>query len=206
MKKILITIIAAALAMSLPVTTSAKPTEKEVDVTLTSSALSIQTGQSIILSAVTKKHGSTYEVFWFGAHDRGTQLSETNDSYISTAVFNADKPGIYTIRYSIIMEAGKSDRKFTGTAICTVNVSEPITVTGAEVRNLTFRPLTRPDGSIYAYSAMGDIYTVWSNNTSSLYGRTFFIFSSNETVKDVDVTLYIEDKHYRFTVTVSRQQ
>lgn len=205
MKKIFIFILTSFIAMSISISVSAKPIEQNIDVTLSATAEEIKVGETVALTAVSLKHGSSFEVLWLGAEDKGTILDTASGNYISTAVFTADKPGVYTLEYKIIMRAGKSNTYFTGSAVHIINIINPVTVAGAEIKNLAIRPVTRSDGSIAAYSAIGDVYILWSDNTGTLYNRMFFFFGPNETVKNVNVTFNIDGITYTYTVPVERK-
>lgn len=124
--------------------------------------------------------------------------------YISKAVFTAEKPGIYNISYNIDMLAGESSIVFSGKAERTIEVINPITVVGADIRNLVIEPIYKGDGSISAYSASGTVYALWSDNTTTPYGSMFFFFGPDETRKNLNITLLINGKQYIYTVTVNR--
>lgn len=205
MKNVFMILSSLALLLSLQVYVFAEPASKEVPAQLTASANDVTIGETVHLTATSVKHGSSYEVIWSGAEDKGTLLDTSLCTYVSAAVFTAEKPGIYTVEYKIVMSAGKSNRRFIGTAVQTINVTAPITVTGAEIRIASLRKITRPDGSVSLYSAAGDIFTVWNDNSKTYYGRIFFFYGPNEVSKNIDVTLNIEGKVYKYTVAVARE-
>ncbi len=178
---------------------------KTVDIAVTSAVEEITTGETILLTAITPRHGSSAADTWIGATAKDIYYDEQTQSYISTAEFTAETPGEYTIIYNIVMNAGKSGNMFTGTATKTIKVTNSaVTLTGAAISNVSIIPVIRPDGSISGYSASGSLYALWSDDTSTLYGSIFFFFGPDEFEKNVTVTLYVDGKTYKYNVLVSR--
>lgn len=220
MKRVISTILAALLVLGLRGGVLASPSAKTIDVELSASsaaglsvltatelstpAVTIKAGESVILTAVSLKHGSAYEDMWSGASALGTVLDEESESYISSAVFTAGEPGIYTVTYDIQMKAGKSDVLFAGNASKTIEVTGSAVVTGAEIRGLVVTPIKNSQGDIVSYLACGYTYILYSDGTSKEYGFISFYFGVNETEKDISVTVYEDGKYYTYTVRVSR--
>lgn len=65
---------------------------------------------------------------------------------------------------------------------------ETDTFAGADIRDLVVTPVLRSDGSISAYRASGNIYSLWNNGTAVLYGFVSFTFGADETSKNMPVT------------------
>jgi len=187
-----------------PLSASAEGGECTVNVLISADATNVKVGESVILTASSIKKGSSYEVNWDGAVDQGTVLDTTNGTYISTAEFSADTPGVYQVEYSIILQAGKSDKCFGGKAVKIITVSgEEKSIVGADIKDLLISPVVRKDGS-EIYSAFGTSHVLWSDNTSKPYGAVYFYFQENEYSKNIDVTFNIDGKAYCYTVTVTR--
>lgn len=205
MKKltIILTII-SVLLLSLTTGVYAASNPKDIEVTLSNAPSIMKVGETVELTAVADKHGSSYIDMWDNANEVSSLFDPETETYISKAVFKALKPGIYTIRYTIQMTAGNSNTVFAGTAERTIEVISPATVIGARIQNLTVSPSYRADGSLSGYSAYGKIYTLWSDNSASLYGSIFFFFGPDEKSKDVSVTLNINNHVYSYLVTVIR--
>ena len=205
MKRIFTVVLITILLAGIPVYTYAGALEKAVNVEISASAECVRLGETVVLTAVAEKHGSSYADMWEGAVKKDTVFGADTEAYVSTAEFTADRPGIYTIIYSISMNAGQSETAFSGTATCMVEVVNPVTVTGADIRNLSISRITRSDGSTYGYSAMGDVYVLWSDGTAAPYSTIGFFFGAEETSKIIPVTLNIAGKTYRYTVAVTRE-
>jgi hypothetical protein len=177
---------------------------KDIDVILSDTASVMQIGETVELTATTDKHGSTYTDKWDNAEKIATVFVSQTGTYISKASFTAERPGRYYISYTINMTSGSSNTVFTKKVERTIVVADSAKVVGALIKDLTVKPVYRSDGSISAYRAFGATYALWSDNTSALNGSVCFSFSPEETSTDVDVTLYINDRPYSYTVTVTR--
>jgi PBP1b-binding outer membrane lipoprotein LpoB len=100
---------------------------KTVDTTLTADRMTVAVGETVTLTAATLKHGSGYTVEWkvnqeeYAVNSQSTSLNKEG-SYVSTAKFEADKAGTYTISYGIVMNAGKSGVTFVGEDSITIKV------------------------------------------------------------------------------------
>jgi hypothetical protein len=204
MKKIISFILVSILLISLILPASAAPLEETANVVITATSLKVNVGESVDLCAVVEKKGSDYYDSWSGAGKIDTFFDTETESYKSTATFKTDKAGIYIVKYTIIMEAGKSGTIFVSEGTCTIEVIGNKSVIGAEIRNLTVKPVYRSDGSISMYSASGNIYALWSNNTSTLYSSVFFNFGINETSKSIGVTIVASEIKNTYTLIVYR--
>lgn len=204
MKKLYTYLFGIIFVLNLPTLSLAQPADKEIPVMISAASSTVKCGEGVTLTAVTEKRGSSFEDAWSEAEKVGTQYDDNTGEYVSNAVFVANNAGVYNVKYLIKMRAGKSDTYFTATAIYTINVINPVTVIGAEIRNLSIKPVIRPDGSISVYSASGDIYALWSDGTSTSYGKTYFFLGSTETSKKVNISLNISNKIYNYQVIVTR--
>ncbi|KUO49628.1 MAG: hypothetical protein APF76_00150 [Desulfitibacter sp. BRH_c19] len=202
MRKI-VTILIITLVLSFPTTAFAETPSKEAEVSVSNIPDIINVGESIELSAVTVKQGSSYEEKWNGATAEGTVFDENTNEYISKAVFYAEKPGTYVINYQIKMRAGNSNSYFTGTVEKTIKVINSVSVKGAAIRNLVFNE-TDSDGSISGYSVQGRTYILWSDGSATPYGSIFFFMRADEISKDIRVSFTVESKEYSYLVTVDR--
>ena len=199
---IIITIFSVLFSSTLGVSAASDP--KDIEVILSDTATVAKIGETINLTATAPKHGSYYTDNWDNAVKCVTEFDSITETYISRAFFTAEKPGIYHISYTITMTAGDSDTTFSKTVERTIEVIDPHTVIGADLRDLEITPIYKADGSISVYSAYGTIYALWSDNTSTLNGSLYFFFSPNETTKNIDVTLNINGKLYTYMVNATR--
>lgn len=178
--------------------------QKQVEAKLSEVPETINQGETLVLSAATLKQGSDYIDEWGEAVKDSTTFDAVTGTYISKAVFKADKPGTYTISYYINMSAGGSTTAFYGKVEKTITVVNPVTVVGAEIRDLVINPVYGADGSVLLYMASGNVYAIWSNQTATPCSSTFFSFGPGETVKNVNVAFKIDGIQYNYTVAVSR--
>lgn len=204
MKRILSVILAAVVLFYLSAGVSAEERAKETDVNLSTAVETVNVGETVTLTAETLKHGSSYTDEWSGAQKTDTVLDEESGCYVSTAIFTAEEPGIYTVSYTIQMQAGKSMVLFSATASKTIEVTGEKTVKGVEIKNLTVNPVRNTAGDVVSYLAVGNIYILWSDGTSTLYGTTSFFFGPDQYSKEVTVKVYVDGDCYSFTVDVSR--
>jgi len=181
----------------------AVPNSKSVDVSLAASSVIVKAGEAVQLTAVTVKQGSAFTDNWTGAAKSSTVISE-NGTCVSSAEFMASAPGTHVVTYDIVMDAGSSGVNFEGTGSITITVVEPITVQTVEVRNITSVPKTDLLGNISGYSAIGDIYLIWSDGTATNYGKLFFNFSATQVTRSLCVTVYADGQAYSYTVWVTR--
>lgn len=192
------------LVLIIPALSSAQSVNKEIPAEISASSSTVKCGDVVTLTAVTGKRGSSFEDSWTEAAKILTEYDDDTGKYISKASFAAKNAGVYNIKYLIRMKAGKSDTYFTAEVSYTINVINPITVVGAEIRDISVKPVTRPDGSISVYSASGDVYVLWSDGTSTSYGKIYFFFGQAEISKKVNVSFNINNKVYSYQVTVTR--
>ncbi|NJD02489.1 MAG: hypothetical protein FIA99_07820 [Ruminiclostridium sp.] len=205
MKKILSVMLIYILLMSLMIPVYADSWAKEVEVDVSASATMVDVGESVELRAIIPVHGSSFEDGWLGAEESGTTLDKDSVNYISTAVFNAVKPGKYTIEYNITMYAGKSNVVFVGKGSVTIEVIGKITVVGAAIKDLVvYSPVYKIDGSISYYPAKGTTCILWSDGSITSYGTIFFNFGAGETQKQLTFTVYVASIPYTYTVIVNR--
>lgn len=204
MKKLALLFIVLTMLVGTTTFVSAASTSQTVTVVLSDTPSTVIPGETVVLEAVCKRNGSSYNVVWSNAIEGQTVFSEETGCYTSEAVFQADKPGIYTISYEITMHAGNSDTTFIGRVERTIEVISTVTLAGADIRNLTVIPVYRSDGSIAYYEASGKIYSLWSDGTAVLYGSIYFCFGANETSKDLNVIIYNKGIQYVYIVTVNR--
>ncbi|MGE5473941.1 MAG: hypothetical protein ACM3UU_06940 [Ignavibacteriales bacterium] len=204
MKKLYFYVFVIIFVFILPALSLAQPQDKEIPVMISATSSTVKCGEVVMLTAAAEKHGSSFEDSWSEAEKLGTEYDESTGKYISNATFVANNAGIYNIKYFIRMKAGKSETYFNAAASYTINVINPITVVGAEIRNISIKPVIRPDGSISVYSASGDAYVLWSDGTSTSYGKIYFFFGAAETSKKVSVSLNINSKVYSYQVVVTR--
>ena len=204
MKKLYSYLFVIIFVLYLPSLSLAQSSDKEIPVMISAASSTVKCGEAVALTAVTEKHGSSFGDVWSEAVKLGTEYDDNTGKYVSNATFVANNAGVYNVKYLIKMKAGKSDTCFTTAATYTINVINPITVIGAEIRNLSIKPVIRPDVSISMYSANGDIYALWSDGTSTSYGKTYFFFGLTETSKKVNISLNINNKIYNYQVIVTR--
>lgn len=177
---------------------------KMVEAAVSASAVKVNTGESVTLSAIVPKQGSSYTDSWLLAEKEQTIINVESDSYVSTAVFTAQEPGIYTIEYNIAMDAGKSGVIFSGKGSVTIEVTGVKTVVGAAIRDLVIKPVYDSDGRLTSYLAVGNKCIVWSNGDIEIIGTIGFFFGLNETSKTIEVTFKVSDVNYKYDVAVSR--
>lgn len=206
MKKLAILVIIMILLVGSATIVSAADEPKTVTVTLSETPSVVKVGETVVLNAVTGKHGSSYSDFWSNANGVQTIFDEETGTYMAEALFQADKPGIYTIGYEIAMDAGKGDTTFIGKVERTIEViGTTVTLTGADIRDLVVTPLLRSDGSISAYKASGNIYSLWSDGSAVLCNSIVcFFFGVNETSKNVTVTIYDKGINHTYVITVNK--
>jgi hypothetical protein len=204
MKKIAFITTILLIFLSFTIGVSADSDVKDIQVILSETAAVVNIGDIIPLTATTSKHGSTYSDNWGNAVKSVTEYDPITASYISKGVFTAENPGIHTISYTIIMVAGDSDTVFSKTVVRTIEVIDPRTVIGADIRDLQITPIYAADGSISVYKAYGTIYALWSDDTVTQKGSIYFFFNPSETTKNIDVTFTMDGKLYAYTVTVNR--
>lgn len=206
MKKItiFITILSILLINFTCISASAASEQKNIEAILSNTPDIVKVGETVILTATTEKHGSSYNDSWSNAVKSFTILDTETDTYISKAVFIAEKPGIYNISYSINMFPGKSNVDFISKVEKTIEVIDPVTIAGADIRNLVIEPVYKADGSISAYTAFGTVYVLWSNQTTTPYSSIFFGFDPNETMKNINVTIPYNGVEYNYVITVKR--
>lgn len=181
--------------------------DNNVEVKLTAQKLSVDIGESVELTAVTPKCGSAFTEEWSGAKRSYNEKDDFKEEYLSKAVFMEEKAGIYTVKYNIFMEAGKSNKVFMGEASIDIEVkeAESISVKGAKIDNLIIKEITNQySGNVY-YAAQGNTYIVWSDNSLTPYSTIFFVFQQNEFSKDVNVSFTVNSEKYDFLVNVTRQ-
>lgn len=208
MRKWLTILLTMVFALSFSLYGSACTNEKEAKVFITATTENVRVGDTVILTAAAEKYGSSYADSWGEAEDKGTTYDHSTHLYTSTAVFTAKNPGTYTITYRITMQSGHNGMIHFGKATRIITVEDPlksvITITGVEIRDLLLTRLTNSDGTVSGYFATGNVYTLWSNNTSTLYGTIGFLFGSDESTKDVNVTIDAGGQAYSFIKTVTR--
>ncbi len=146
--------------------------EKDVDVDISADITKVNVGDTVQLRANTIKHGSDYTDNWVDATKVSTAFDSVYGEYISTAIYTAESPGTYTITYSINMSSGANTSKFSGSNSITIEVVDPVTVIGAELRNIKSATLINSDGSIRGYVGSGEVYALYSNGTSKNTGIT----------------------------------
>lgn len=177
---------------------------KNVEVILSDAPEVVKVGDKVELTATTKKQGSAYNDNWSNAVASTTVYDAATGTYISKAEFSAEKPGTYTISYCIDMTAGISGTGFRGMVVKTITVINPVTLIGADIRDMVITPVYKADGSLLVYSVSGKVYALWSDQTATPYSSLFFNFGPNETEKNVDVTITDNGIQYNFVVTVYR--
>lgn len=197
-----LTVISILLFNSTSISAASGP--KDVEVILSNVPEVVNVGKTVTLTVTTEKHGSAYKDNWSAAVKSVTTLDTITGKYISKGEFFAEKPGVYNISYNIDMLAGKSNVVFRGKVEKTIKVINPVTIAGAEIRDLEIKPVYKADGSISAYSAYGVVYSLWSDQTATPYSSVFFLFSPSETVKDVNVNIIHDGVQYKYVITVKR--
>lgn len=204
MRKLAFIIAILSIFFSFTIGVSADTVPKDIEVILSETTAVANIGDTIILTATTTKHGSSYSDNWDNAAKSITEFDPITETYISKAFFTAEKPGIYNISYTINMTAGDSNTVFSKTVEKTIEVIDSVTLIGADIRDLEVTPIYNADGSISVYSAFGTIYALWSDNTATPNGSLFFFFNPDETTKNIDVTLNINGIPTIYTVTANR--
>jgi hypothetical protein len=204
MKKIAFIITILSIFFSFTIGVSADSVVKDIEVALSETAAIVNIGETISIIATSTKHGSSYSDNWDNAINSITEYDPITATYVSKALFTAEKPGVYNISYTIKMTAGDSDTVFSKTVERTIEVIDPRTVIGADIRDLEITPIYNTDGSISVYSAFGTIYALWSDNTTTQNSSFYFFFNPDETTKNIDVTFNIDGKLYTYTLTVNR--
>lgn len=204
MKKFALLFIVITMLAGLTTFVSAASEPKTVDVTLNDTPATVVPGEAVVLKAICKRSGSSFDVAWTNAIEGQTVFDEETECYVSEAVFHQDKPGVYTISCDIIMCAGKSSTTFVSRVERTIEVTGSVTLKGAEIRDLTAKPVYCSDGSVACYDASGRIYSLWSDGTANLYGSIYFYFGADETSKTVNVTIYDKGIKYVYPLAVNR--
>jgi hypothetical protein len=204
MKRIAIIITICSILFSSTLVVYAASDIKDIEVIFSDTVAVAKVGETLDLTATTPKHGSDYTDTWDNAVKSVTQFDSVAEAYISKAIFTAENPGIYTISYTITMTSGESATVFSKTIERTIEVIDPHTVIGADIRDLEFTPIYNADGSVSVYSAHGTIYALWSDDTAAPNGSVYFFFSPSETTKDIDITLNINGSSYTYLVTITR--
>lgn len=189
MKKIFSIVLVLVFVLTMSIGAFAAPAPKTAPVSLTASALTVKVGETVSLEAVTLKQGSDFTDSWTGATKGITVLNTATGYYVSKASFSAAVPGTYTIKYDIIMTAGKSNVSFVGTANVTITVINPATIVGAAIKNVKAKANINPNGKITGYDATGDVYAVWSDGRETFYGVKEFSFSANQDIRNIEVTI-----------------
>jgi len=204
MKKILSVMLMFIMLMSLMIPAYADSEVKETEVVVSASDVTVNVNESVALSAVVPKHGSSFTDSWSAAEKDGTVLDEDTQSYFSTATFKACEAGVYTIEYNITMNAGKSNAVFVGKGSVTVVVSKPAVV-GAEIRNLSIvgNPIINAGGTYYLIS--GKTYIIWNGTNAEEYGFVSFYFKEADSYKDVAVKMKVGLTEYSYTVRVTHK-
>lgn len=205
MKKIAIIVTVLSVLFSSILGVAADSIPKDIEVILSDTPAVVNLGQSFEITATAPKHGSNYIDSWENAEQSYTELNALTNAYISKATFKADKEGIYNISYTIKMTSGNSDTVFYKTVKRTVEVVNPVKVVGAVIRNLNVIPIYNGEGNIAYYRACGEVYALWSDKSETPDGSSVYLFfGSEETSKDVSVTLNVDGKQYDYIVTVNR--
>lgn len=205
MKVIVSLATALLLLFSAPLSALAAPIPNNIEVAVTSCSDTITVGETVTLTATIVKHGSGFEDMWEGAQKIDTILNAATGEYLATAVFEATQPGAFTIQYRIIETAGKSNVAFEGLGFTTVVVQgDEKEVTGAEIRDVSFVPLTGSDMTICGYRGEGRIYAIYSDYSSASKGTMFFVFGPEETSKTITVKFEENGITFSFPVTVYR--
>ncbi len=189
MKKPFVIVLTLLMLVGIPASSMAKPSPKNADVSLTSSATTVKLGETVTLKAITLKQGAAYTDEWIGATKIKTVLTE-DGYYVSTAEVSAQAP--ITVQYKITMTAGNSGVSFAGQAETTISVAKPIEVVGVTVKNI--RPYPEIAG-IYT----GDVYVILSDGTLREHGVIYFSFCEGQTSR----LLYITVDGQRYTCTVN---
>ena len=194
MKKLL-TIVLTLLMLTGMVVPVAASTTKYVEVQLSGIPSDVKSGELITLTAITPKQGSDFTDEWIGANKITTILTQ-DGYYVSTAEFTAQDS--LNVEYKISMMSGNSGTTFIGQASTTIEVATTRTLTGVEVKNIS------PVQTVFSTTIFGgDVYLVWSDNTTTYYGQTYFTCSSNVASKDLVIPVSVDDNQYMFDVEVS---
>jgi hypothetical protein len=163
---------------------------KEIPVVLSETPATVKVGETVSLKAVSEKHGSSYSDSWDKATGGNTIFDTATGCYISEAVFNADKPGTYTISYVIMMDAGSSETEFIG------RVERTIEVIGAPTFEVKVENLQLSTSGRISFV----INQVWSDGRIIWLGSKSFFFDTNETSRDFSVLI---DNNIWGTVTIN---
>lgn len=202
MKKYLIIILTFLFLFSFSIPTMAKTLPQDINVSLSASSVQVNVNEEVLITAVTPKHGSSYDDQWYGSELISTNLE--NDNYVSVSTFTADTPGTYTVSYDIEMTAGKSHSVFKGTQNLTIEVIDSKTIKEVSIENIVFLEVINADGTIVSYNAIGEIIVTLNNGETINYGTIFTTLGKDVLSKDVDVTIDLHGEQHIYTVTVSR--
>ncbi len=180
--------------------TAASPKGKTIDVELSGTTDFVNVGDSIVLTAETGRHGSSYVDQWEGAQKENSFFNK--GKYLSTATFYAETPGTFEVTYTITMSAGNSKIMFTGEETKLIEVIHP--VIGADIRDLVFTPVTDSDGTLVGYSVRGSTFKIWSNGDETRYGSIILFFEPDEISRSVNVTFRIDGQTISYEVLITR--
>ncbi|MFC5712448.1 hypothetical protein ACFPU1_06620 [Thalassorhabdus alkalitolerans] len=220
-KKLGAAILAGALVLSMGTGVLAKgpaPKEKPVEVALSVTSEQefevIYVGDEVKLQAVTPKHGSSYKDGWVVINENGKEVAlekeedfetllievEGVNSYVSTAKFEAQEAGTYTLKYSIDMAAGKSHVTFSGNEKSdeiVVKDQEAAYITGVKVENYE---VTQQRQGVN-YRAAGDIYFTMSEGENQFAQSFSNVVLNNGNSYTNTVEVEAEGQTYIITVT-----
>lgn len=204
MKKIFIILTILSILLVSTIGVSADSASKDTEVALSEVPTAVNVGETIALTAITQKHGSSYFDNWNNAEKVYTKFDPETEAYISEASFMAEEPGTYNISYTIYMTSGGSNTVFSNTVEKTIVVVDSVTLAGAVIKDVKVTPIYLENGSISYYSAYVSIYALWSDNTTSYNSSMYLFFKPDETSKAIEVILYIDGTPYTYTVTINR--
>lgn len=198
MKRNTCVILTLLICLGISQVVMADPLEKDAQIEITASSETIYVGDTVTLTSVSKKNGSEFVDNWCGNGVSAGTTGSNGDTYQSTAEFKPQKPGTYTITYSIYMSAGNGKAVFCGNASKTIEVIGKTEVIGITIKNIKVIPM----GNVYLVS--GDVYLVWSDDSTTLYSSVVYFFGENETNRDVSLTVPVGDGVVTYCLSVSR--
>ena len=204
MKKFLGMCLMAMFLLSSMLPVMAEELVESNEISLTASSREVLVGEEVVLEAVSYKKGSTYSDSWENSTKVETIYDEVGGNYVSTGVFKATEPGVYTITYTIDMFAGKSGNVFSKSVSETIEVIDSTHIKDIVIDNLIVSEDKDFLGEVVGYTGMGVIEVVWSNGEVTEYGTLFVYFGVDQYSKDVEVSVKIEDETFSKIVTVNR--
>lgn len=187
-------ITASAFASSAPKSANVSLFVNGSEVVNESAVIEVDEGDTVNLSAVTVKQGSSFEDDWEingSSVSHTTSLNTSTGNYESGTSLNTSAAGEFDIEYSIVMLAGKSSVTFVGGKKTTVTVVEPT----VSVKKITIKVKSvearyaSGSGNLTGYEATADATIELSDGTTDVIEDIEFNY--NKHMNDAEVQLEI---------------